>query len=224
MVELHGRFDPSRALFVGPRTRDGRRGYTVVMPFARAGGGGQVLVNCGFVSSDNVVGNGIEKTLRVPFQQRSDQTYTALLTRVYPPSRWALPNEPHNNLWLELNPAQMAAWLNSHPGPISSATDAGSGENSALFTPEQQHTRSRWWQFFGNAAPQSLTSSKEAAGIHGAVEESHVLPAYFELVYDGSFSHAGALMDDGIPVGRPPRIELRNQHAEYAVTWCVYAN
>lgn len=220
LMELKGRFDPSRALFVGPRTREGRRGYTVVMPFQRAGGGGEVLVNCGFVTNENVVGDGIDKRLRHPLPQRADQTYVALLPRVYPPSRWALPNEPHNNLWLQLNPAQMAAWLNAHPGPISRATDtSGSAAHSALFTADQQDTRSRWWQFFGSAAPKSLTSSKEAAGIHGAARDTDVLPAYFELIFDGTYSEANALMDAGVPVGRPPRIELRNQHAEYAATW-----
>lgn len=29
-------------------------------------------------------------------------------------------------------------------------------------------------------------------------------------------------MQRGIPLGKPPVIELRNQHAQYAATWCVY--
>lgn len=29
------------------------------------------------------------------------------------------------------------------------------------------------------------------------------------------------LMQQGIPVGRPAHVELRNQHAQYAAIWCV---
>jgi surfeit locus 1 family protein len=32
---------------------------------------------------------------------------------------------------------------------------------------------------------------------------------------------ATQLMQQGIPVGRPPTVELRNQHATYAATWLV---
>jgi surfeit locus 1 family protein len=31
----------------------------------------------------------------------------------------------------------------------------------------------------------------------------------------------GMLMAQGIPVGRPPVVELRNMHATYAATWYV---
>lgn len=30
------------------------------------------------------------------------------------------------------------------------------------------------------------------------------------------------LMQQGIPVGRPAHVELRNQHAQYAAIWCVF--
>lgn len=38
---------------------------------------------------------------------------------------------------------------------------------------------------------------------------------------DGNAGEAAQRVADGIPIGRPPTIELRNQHATYAATWLV---
>ena len=204
LVRIHGRFDTSRVLFLGPRAREGDRGYDIVMPFQRDGGGPDILVNCGFVSNEFVEGTGMDKRLknRVPYE--GDGTLTTLLPRVYPPSRFALPNEPHNNLWMQVNPAQMAAWLNEQAG-IDQATSSTTTANVA-FSPRN------WWPFAKQEAP--LASAE--AFRHG---QNPVVPVYLEQVFDGTFSEAGARMRQGIPVGRPPKIQLRNQHMEYAVTW-----
>ena len=148
LVEVRGRYDTSRALFVGPRSRDGNKGYNVIMPFRRSAGGQDVLVNRGFVTDDQIEGTGMDKRLKQPLPDGDkEMTIVALMPRVYPPSRFALVNEPHNNLWMQLDPNGMTRWLNEQAGWDMGATDAG------------------------------------------------------------------------IPVGRTPRIELRNPHAEYAATW-----
>lgn len=42
------------------------------------------------------------------------------------------------------------------------------------------------------------------------------------IVCLGGEAPATYLMQRGIPVGRPPQVELRNQHLSYAYTWYVY--
>lgn len=206
--ELQGRFDVSRALFVGPRSREGKRGYQLVVPFRRSSGGPDVLVNLGFVSDEHIVGTGMNKCLKhpLPYDGR-EVTIVTLLPRVYPPSRFALANEPNNNLWMQINPAQMAHWLNEQAGIVDASKAPDAPTESKSFSIFRQLTMAR--------APEAQTPQEAFQ----QKQSTHVLPVYVEQIFDGTFSEAGALIKKGIPVGRPPRIELRNQHAEYAATW-----
>ncbi|WFD03106.1 surf-like protein [Malassezia obtusa] len=204
LVRVQGRFDTSRVLFIGPRAREGDRGFDIVMPFQRSTGGPDVLVNCGFVSNEFVEGTGMNKRLKNPLPFEGEVTLTTLLPRVYPPSRFALPNEPHNNLWMQVNPAQMAAWLNEQAG-IDQETSSERAANVAL-SPQ------RWWPFAKRAEPLPPAEAFKRRA-------DPVVPVYLEQIFDGTFSEAGARMRTGQPVGRPPKIHLRNQHMEYAITW-----
>ena len=119
-------------MFVGPRTYENERGYHIVMPFKRASGGPDILVNRGFVSNDNIVGTGMEKRLRHPLKEdANERSIVVLYPRVYPPGRFGLPNEPEKNVWLQLNPGQMAHWLNEQAG----VQDVIATEN----TPKESH-------------------------------------------------------------------------------------
>lgn len=206
--ELQGRFDVSRALFVGPRGREGKRGFQLVVPFCRSSGGPDVLVNLGFVSDEHIVGTGMDKRLKTPLPYDGREvTIVTLLPRVYPPSRFALANEPHNNLWMQINPAQMAHWLNEQAG-IADVNDA----------PEAP-TESKSFSLFRRLTKTRISDPQTPQEAFQQSRSVPVLPVYVEQIFDGTFSEAGALIQKGIPVGRPPRIELRNQHAEYAATW-----
>lgn len=54
LVSLSGYFDHSRTLFLGPRVRDGTVGAHIVTPFIRDEGGGEVLVDRGFVADTSI--------------------------------------------------------------------------------------------------------------------------------------------------------------------------
>lgn len=202
LVELHGRFDPSRTLFVGPRTKDGQGGFTVVMPFKRTSGGPDVLVNRGFVLKSQTIGDGIHRRLKATGDGvSSDVSLVALLPRVFAPKH-GFANEPHNNFWLSVDPAAMAAFCNEHAGGVVPAPSAGQSGASS----------SSWRDALG------LQASSGSA-TNGAKER--VIPVYLEEVFDGPLSQANAMVASGVPLGREPQIELRNQHAEYAFTWCA---
>lgn len=204
LVSVRGRFDTSRTLFLGPRAREGERGYDLVMPFKRDTGGPDILVNCGFVSNEYVTGTNMDKRLKNPLPYEGETTITTLLPRIYPPSRFALPNEPHNNLWMQVNPGQMAAWLNEQSG----IEQAGASDRRASVALSPK----RWWPFQAPSAPLPPAEAfRQQANV--------VIPVYLEQVFDGTYSEAGARIRQGLPVGRPAKIQLRNQHMEYAVTW-----
>ena len=205
LVELRGRFDPSRTMFLGPRSRDGEQGYQVVMPFRRAGGGDDVLVNRGFVSLRNVLGERNGKHLRVPITDgvNEDVTIQTLMPRISPPTWSTIPNAPQDNHWMLQNPKEMADYLNTHPGPtVPLASLASAGAQGAPAT--------SWRERLGLGAESASTA-----------EQRPVLPIFLDEVFDGTPLQASIRVKSGVPVGRPPQIELRNQHAEYAITWYV---
>ena len=208
LVEVRGRYDTSRALFVGPRSRDGNKGYNVIMPFRRSAGGQDVLVNRGFVTDDQIEGTGMDKRLKQPLPDGDkEMTIVALMPRVYPPSRFALVNEPHNNLWMQLDPNGMTRWLNEQAGWDMGTTDAD--------TPQESKT----WSLMRSLTMPDSKKRLPPLEAFQVRQDVPVLPVYLEQVFTGTFSEAGSLMRAGIPVGRTPRIELRNPHAEYAATW-----
>ena len=212
LFQVHGHFDMSRVLFVGPRTREDERGYNVIMPFKRSSGGPDILVNRGFVTNDQIVGTGMNKRLRhPPKDDGKDRAIVVLLPRVYPPSRLALPNEPHNNLWLQIHPSQMAHWLNEQAGIQDAVT-------STMPDAPAESTAYRWLRRIAATASSAPAPSTPEAAFQASQTEP-VLPVYMEEIFGGTFADANTLIRQGTPVGRPPRIELRNQHAEYAATW-----
>lgn len=212
LFELEGEYDTSRVLFVGPRTREGQKGYNVVMPFKRRSGGADILVSRGFVAADQVEGEGMNKRLKYPLDETGRTVrIVALMPRIYPPSRFALTNEPQNNLWMQLDPTHMAHWLNEQAG-MATAADAPE-------TPQESRTVA-FLRRVTSTRERVPTSPEDA---FSRSQNEPTLPIYMEEVFDGSFAEAGVLMRRGQPVGRPPRIELRNQHAEYAATWFTFS-
>ena len=69
LFSINGRFPaptPENTVFLGPRVREGEMGYNVVQPLERHVGGGQVLVDRGFVPKSKIVNvNGPPSTWRL---------------------------------------------------------------------------------------------------------------------------------------------------------------
>lgn len=55
LVSVSGYLDHSRAMLLGPRVREGEIGYNLVVPMKRDEGGGEVLVDRGFVSEKSLI-------------------------------------------------------------------------------------------------------------------------------------------------------------------------
>lgn len=209
LFELHGHYDTSRPLFVGPRQYEDKHGYHVIMPFRRKNGGPDILVNRGFVSNDDVIGTGINKHLRNPLKNDDKtQTIVVLLPRIYPPSRFALPNTPEQNLWIQVNPAQMSHWLNEQ-----------CGHEDIVMKSQEPPKESALYRFARTLTPSFEPAHTNPQDAFRAKQTVPTLPIYMEQIFGGSPGEAMAMISQGVPVGRPARIELRNQHAEYAMTW-----
>ncbi|KAF8216002.1 mitochondrial protein required for respiration [Mycena galopus ATCC 62051] len=82
-----------------------------------------------------------------------------------------------------------------------------SGERNT-FTPDNHPERGEWYW-------KDLDAMAEHAG--GA--SANVQPVLVEEIFEGHEGEASARISKGIPVGRPPRVDLRNAHLSYVITW-----
>ncbi|KAI5450573.1 surf-like protein [Naganishia albida] len=80
-------------------------------------------------------------------------------------------------------------------------------EGKGSFTPDNNPSGNEWYWM-------DLEAMSRVAG----GEAGHVQPVIVDEIFDGK-QVPGMLMAQGIPVGRPPVVELRNMHATYAATW-----
>ncbi|TDL28273.1 SURF1-domain-containing protein [Rickenella mellea] len=76
------------------------------------------------------------------------------------------------------------------------------------FTPENKPGVDEWHWVDVDALAQNAGGA--AAGVQ---------PVYIEEIFEGHAGDVQTCITQGTPIGRPPNIELRNQHATYAVTW-----
>ncbi|KAJ7361529.1 mitochondrial protein required for respiration [Mycena albidolilacea] len=76
------------------------------------------------------------------------------------------------------------------------------------FTPDNHPERGEWYW-------KDLDAMAEYAG--GA--NANVQPVLVEEIFEGHEGEATARIAKGIPVGRPARVDLRNAHLSYVITW-----
>lgn len=105
-VRVTGTFRHDAELLVGPRARLGTPGWRVVTPLRLAGGGGVVLVDRGWVSTERKL------PASRPEGQVAGETTVAGIAR-YPaaPGPFAPDNEPAKGQWFRVSPREMAAAL-----------------------------------------------------------------------------------------------------------------
>ncbi|KAJ7786527.1 SURF1 family-domain-containing protein [Mycena metata] len=76
------------------------------------------------------------------------------------------------------------------------------------FTPDNHPEKGEWYW-------KDLATMAEYAG--GAT--ANVQPVLVEEIFEGHEGEASTRIAKGIPVGRPPKVDLRNAHLSYVITW-----
>jgi surfeit locus 1 family protein len=103
-VTLNGRFDHDREFYLAARSQNGNVGYWVVTPLVLGDGGGAVLVNRGWVPNEKKA-----PETRAEGQLAGDVTFDGIVRQPQRQSWFQPANEPKNNVWFYLDPAEMAA-------------------------------------------------------------------------------------------------------------------
>lgn len=179
-------------------------GYNVVVPLIRDEGGGEVLVDRGFVSEKSMIindKNGDDRRLRdgeavqvsrsvslddltllTPiFSIQSGQpsghvSLTALLPRISPPNYFTPANQPERNRWFHADPAAMAEYASSGGGgSLKLGSEASQGDTDS-YTPSAGVS----------------DSVQQMLGLKNGREEHHVLPILAEEVFGESIGSGGS--------------------------------
>lgn len=103
-VTLNGRFDHAREFYLAARSQNGNVGYWVVTPLVLGDGGGAVLVNRGWVPNEKKA-----PETRAEGQLAGDVAFDGIVRQPQRQSWFQPANEPKNNVWFYLDPAEMAA-------------------------------------------------------------------------------------------------------------------
>jgi surfeit locus 1 family protein len=93
------------------------------------------------------------------------------------------------------------------------------------FTPDNNPQKNEW--YWADVDAMSQYAGGEPAGVQ-AVYVEEIFGALNTFLYssdrtnsrtDGHAGDAATRISNGIPIGRPPTIELRNAHMSYVITW-----
>ncbi|KAL5494942.1 SHY1 [Sanghuangporus weigelae] len=76
------------------------------------------------------------------------------------------------------------------------------------FTPDNHPEKGEWYWVDVNSLAEY--AGGEAAGVQ---------PVFIEAIFEGHPGEVHVNKQRGVPVGRPPTVEVRNSHAAYVATW-----
>ena len=207
-VTIRGKFLHDEELFVGPRARNGEKGYLMFTPFVREDTGEKILVERGWISETKVSPD--TRTLH----HLSLPTKTIEITcLIRPPKKrgafqWKQ-KDPESRLWQVSDIYDMAQSVGCRPVHYQMLYDL------------KDH---RSWM--GEDAPQSKDNGGE--GISSKLwrlvgkESSQKVQPTANAIPD---SEEGLEFDEmqfvraGVPIGKRPVVDFRNNHLQYLVTW-----
>lgn len=205
-VLLKGRFLHDEELFVGPRVRNGEKGYLLFTPFVRKDTGQKVLVERGWVSEEKVAPES--RTLRHLSLPQGDNVELMCLVRV--------PRERGSFQW-EKSDKSSRLWQVPDLFDMTAVSGCPLIHLQALYDLKDHHweqepttlntiSKPSKWKFWAKTDHSELSTTGEI---------SKQLPSPDGQVDLGEWQLAKA----GVPIGKKPKIDLKNNHLQYLITW-----
>lgn len=194
---VRGHYDHSKEVFVGPKVKNGERGYTVFTPLIRSDGGDPILIERGFLYDDKILPPRRKlQHLSLPMHEvevpvilkkinfRSD----LILDKLDMDSRvWHVVDIPEMTAQTGCIPVHVQALIDLKDHPVETKT---------------VYEDKPWWKVWRRAKSHEETVLKE------------VKPGDSQQEFNQY-----QLLKAGVPVGRPASIDFKNNHLQYLVTW-----
>ncbi|SCU80147.1 LADA_0B05314g1_1 [Lachancea dasiensis] len=207
-VRLEGEFQHDQELFVGPRVKNGIKGYLLFTPFVRKDTGERLLIERGWISDDNVVPtNRSLHHLSLP----TGNIEIECLVRVAKDKgtfQWDK-EDSDSRLWQVIDISEMCAASRTVPLHLQALYDLKDHDwthnASKLNTKASPPPANSWWKFWRKSESVGSTD----------LTSSSIIPPISE---DTEFNE-WQLIKSGVPIGKVPKIDLKNNHLQYLVTW-----
>ena len=97
------------------------------------------------------------------------------------------------------------------------------------FTPDNEPEKGKW--YWSDVPAMAEYAGGDASGVQevfveqifGTSLSKGMLDVYGSLT-EGHAGEANTKLSKGMPIGRPPTVDIRNTHLSYVITWCVCLN
>ncbi|BAO42155.1 cytochrome oxidase assembly protein SHY1 [Kluyveromyces marxianus DMKU3-1042] len=208
-----GRFLHDEEIFVGPRVRKGTKGYILYTPFIRKDTGERILIERGWIAEEKLVPSS--RTLRHLSLPEGDNVTVTVLVRAakdLTSLQWEK-EDRDTRLWQVLDIKDMTAATNTAPIHFQALYDLKDHhweeeDNTAESTTADDNHSS--WKFWSKKKNNSDSKTEK---LETKQTTEHKLDD--DSIEFDEFQFAKA----GVPIGKIPKIDLKNNHLQYLVTW-----
>lgn len=208
-VLVTGHFDYSREVYVGPRLHDGRKGYTLVCPFVQSNGAGDVLIDRGWISCDKVIPS--ERNLQHLSCPKGEITVECVVRVAPQKGIFNIDHDKGSRLYQYLDADAMAEELGTTQIYLQALQDFhdrpewAQNENLAHAV-DDAAKKTGGWAFWKSSTP--------GGG------DKKTIPLSSKAEYDTSEEFDPLqFINAGVPLGKVPKIDYKNNHLNYLVTW-----
>ncbi|AGO10018.1 AaceriAAR028Wp [[Ashbya] aceris (nom. inval.)] len=214
-VVVKGEFKHEEEIFVGPRVRNGIKGYLLFTPFVRKDTGERLLIERGWVSEDRVLPT--ERGLQHLSVPRGDNVEVVCLVRkplTKGRFQWDKTDD-ESRVWQVTDIPAMAAATGTLPLHLQAIEDFHNhhwpvGDSDRAAANSSSSGSGPWWKFWkkngGKTGPEGVDAPMASAAVPSSQSDSI---EYNEFQF----------MREGVPVGKVPAVDLRNTHTQYMLTW-----
>lgn len=208
-VKVKGHFVYEEEIFVGPRVKNGEKGYVLYTPFIRSDTEEKILVERGWISEEHVSPeNRTLHHLSIPDPSRDIE----IVCLVRPPKvrgrfQWEKTDQ-ESRLWQVADIYDMAKTVGCKPINFQALYDMSDHpEWVKQHTEKGTDQKAPFWKFWSSMKNNGAKPVEDT--LSNSNKEEDLSSQFTEWQF----------MKAGVPIGKKPTIDLRNNHLQYLVTW-----
>ncbi|CDO92533.1 unnamed protein product [Kluyveromyces dobzhanskii CBS 2104] len=212
-----GKFLHDEEIFVGPRVRGGIKGYVLYTPFIRKDTGERILIERGWISEEKIV-PASRNLQHLSLPQGDNITITVLVraAKDLTSMQWKK-EDRESRLWQVLDIKDMTEMTNTSPIHYQALYDLRDhhwDEEAAASKDNGNNKKSQSsWKFWSKVNAKPDQEQELSNSLVKTKKETGVTPETGLEFNEFQFVKAG------VPVGKTPKIDLKNNHLQYLVTW-----